>query len=305
MGKIIRSLAIPSLFPKTLQSWEALEKTVHFLEGYSFSQLEFYIPPGHDSEIRRLFEKAGFSSVLVIVLALKGANYSLCSLDEEERGLAVNLLKSCLDRAMETGSHSVMLNSGFVPGYAPQGPVSFSQALPDQIRRSCDAYVNSIGEAGEYCEKRGYAVNILLEPGDSKVQSFQLLGPTERVLETTKRIRNGSQRYALTMDVAHLREEGEDVMSSLAQTLPWCDHIHLCNCLMDDPANPLYGDKHVDFDCPGACWDYEDFRGMYRDIRTLYGERDFTATLEITCRADDNEAWFDGVASRCQWIFED
>jgi len=301
MGKIIRSLAIPSLFPKTTQSWEALERTVHFLEGYSFGQLEFFIPPGHDRETARLFESAGFSSVLIAVLDLKSANYSLCSLDEEERGRAVGLLKSCMDRAAEIGSHGVMVNSGFIPGYAQSSPA----ALPDQIQKSCDAYISSIEEASEYGEKRDYAVNLLLEPGDSKVQSFQLLGPTGLVLETTKRIREKCRRYALTMDVAHLREEGEDVISSLRQTLPWCDHIHLCNCVMDDPSNPFYGDKHVDFDCPGACWTYDDFRGMYKDIRTLYGDRDFTVTLEITCRADDNEAWFDGVASRCQWIFEE
>jgi hypothetical protein len=61
----------------------------------------------------------------------------------------------------------------------------------------------------------------------------------------------------------------------------------------------------VDFDCPGACWNYDGFRDMYRNIQDLYGSRDFTITLEITCRAQDNEAWFADIASRCSWIFED
>ena len=124
-------------------------------------------------------------------------------------------------------------------------------------------------------------------------------------METTKRISTAFPRYALTMDVAHLREDGEDVISSLKQTLPWCNHVHLCNCLLDDPANLLYGDKHVDFDCPGACWNYDGFRDMFRNIKELYANRDFTITLEITCRAEENEAWFNSVVSRCQWIFED
>jgi sugar phosphate isomerase/epimerase len=304
MGRIVRSLAISSLFPKTLESWEALEWTIHFLERYSFTQIEFYNPPGHDREIARLFQGARFSSVLLAVVPLKGAGFSLCSLNKEERNRAVGLLKNCMDRAAEIGSHSVMLNSGFIPGYAPT-PAARTDPPPDRINAACDAYICSIEEAAEYGEQRGYSINLLLEPGDSKVQSCQLLGPTDRVIKTTARIRERYQRYALTMDIAHIREEGEDVMGSLGQTLPYCNHIHLCNCLMDDPASPLYGDKHVDFDCPGACWDYDGFRDMYRNIQKLYSGRDFTITVEINCRAEDNEAWFDGVVSRCTWLFED
>jgi len=307
MAKITRSLAILSLFPKTVESWDVFERTVRFLDQnkYRFNQLEFYHIPGHDRDIRKLFGSAGFSSVLIAVPALKGAGFSLCSLDAEERNQAVALLKSCMDRAAEIGSHSVMLNSGFIPGYTSSVPTAFSVPSAEKICASCDAYVHSIGEAAEYGEKRGYAVNLLLEPGDSKVQSFQLLGPTELVVKTAKRIKTNCQSYALTMDVAHIREDGEDVMSSLRQTMPWCSHIHLCNCVMDDPGNPFYGDKHVDFDCPGACWNYDDFENMYRSILDLYKGRDFTITLEITCRAEDNEAWFNGIASRCQWIFKD
>jgi sugar phosphate isomerase/epimerase len=304
VGEITRSLAISSLFPKTLESWEALERTVRFLEGYSFSQLEFYSPPGHERETAGLFESAGFSSVLIGVIALKSAGVSLCALDEAQRGCAVAVLKNCMERAVEIGSHSVMVNSGFIPGYAASSSAAFSAPSSERIRASCDAYVRSIEEAAEYGEKKGYNLNVLLEPGDSTVQSFQLLGPTHRVMETTERIRERCQRYALTMDTAHLREEGEDVLASLRRTLPYCGHVHLCNCVMDDTANPLYGDKHVDFDCPGASWNYNGFRDLYGKIRGLYGNRDFTITLEITCRDEDNEAWFDGVASRCSWIFE-
>ncbi|MDR0582772.1 MAG: sugar phosphate isomerase/epimerase [Treponema sp.] len=304
MGTIKRSLAISSLFPKTLESWEDLEKTVRFLEGYSFTQLEFYHPPGHDRQIAKLFTEAGFSSILIGVIALKGAGFSLCTGDKEERSRAVSVLKSCMDRASEIGSHGVMLNSGFVPGYSPD-PAAISIPTPEQLKAACDAYVHSIEEAAEYGEQRGYNITLLLEPGDSKVQSFQLLGPTDKVMETTERIKKQYQCYALIMDVAHLREEGEDVMSSLRRTLPYCDHIHFCNCVMDDPSRELYGDKHVDFDYPGACWNYGDFENMYRNIRNLYKDRDFTIALEITCRATDNEAWFADVASRCSWIFED
>lgn len=302
MGKTTLSLAISSLFPKTTGSWDALERAVHFLEGYSFSQLEWYSPPGRDRETRRLFEKGGFSSVFIAVLALKGAGLSLCSLDEDERFRAAALLKTCMDRAAETGSRAVMINSGFIPGYVPGSPARAPSA--ESIQAASQAYIRSVTEALEYGEKQGCNLKLLLEPGDSKVQSFQFLGPTALVTKTAAPIRERFPAYGLTMDTAHIREEGEDVMAALAETLPYCDHVHLCNCVMDDPADPLYGDKHVDFDCPGAAWDYQGFGDLYQSIRRLYHGRDLTVALEITCRTEDNEAWFDSVVSRCPWLFE-
>ncbi|GHV31211.1 hypothetical protein AGMMS4952_19480 [Spirochaetia bacterium] len=117
-----------------------------------------------------------------------------------------------------------------------------------------------------------------------------------------KKIRSRNPGYGLTMDVTHLREEGEDILRSLTKTLPYCSHIHLCNCVMDDPKHPFYGDKHVDFDYPGASFGYADFEGMYGEIRRLYNGRDFIITLESLCRAEDNERWFDELVTNCSWL---
>jgi len=73
---------------------------------------------------------------------------------------------------------------------------------------------------------------------------------------------------------------------------------------MDDPAHPLYGDKHVDFDQEGAAFAYGDFERMFGEIKRLYAGEGFIATLEITCREADNFAWFDRVAARCAWLFQ-
>ena len=316
MGKITRSLVITSLFPKTLVSWDDLEGTVRFLEDSNFDvgqgcfqqgcfqqgcfqQLEFFHPPGRDKDIKRLFQSANFSSILIAVPSLKGSNLSLCSLDEKERSLAVDIVKNCLERAAEIGSHSVMINSGSIYSDMPKR----AEPARGEILSSCDAYYNSIEEIAEFRDKRGYPVALLLEPGDSRVHYFQLLGPTELVAETCTKI--NIPLYALTMDVAHIRENFEDVMASLKQTLPWCSHIHLCNCVMDDPLDPFYGDKHVDFDHPGACWAYDDFGKMFGEIKSLYTERDFTISLEINCRAEDNKAWFKDVIAKCPWFFRE
>lgn len=292
MGKITRSLAITSLFPETVASFEALRDTITFLGGRGFGMLEFYTAPGHDAEIAALMDEAGFERILIGVLPLKAAGDSLCATDEAERRRAVTVLRQCLDRAAVLGCRAVMVNSGFTPD--DHG----------QTAAACAAYVRSIGEGFAHIAESGYGMTITLEPGDSCVQSFQLLGPTERVLETTKTIVAQHPRYTLTMDVAHIREEGENVMESLRACLPYCNHIHLCNCLMDDANDAMYGDKHVDFDWPGACYGYEDFERMYGEIKQMYQGRDLIVTLEITYRAADNNAWFEQTARRCSWLFQ-
>lgn len=293
MSNIKRSLALTSLFPASVHDPAVLAHAVDRAVAHGFDMAEFYIDPGHDDEVAALLRESGLATVLIAVLALKEAGYSLCAVDEAERARAVDVLCACIDRAAVLGARAVMINSGFAPQDA------------SQIAAACESYVRSVSQAYAHIGAKGYAIEITLEPGDSRVQSFQLLGSTERVLATTQAIRAAHPGYALTMDVAHLREEGEPVMEAIASTLPYCAHIHLCNCLMNDPAHPLYGDKHVDFDCPGACFGYADFERMYHRLRALYGSREWIITLEILCRDADNDAWFDAVVARCSWLWDE
>ncbi|GHV31208.1 hypothetical protein AGMMS4952_19470 [Spirochaetia bacterium] len=175
MGQITKSLAIPSLFPKSTESFEALEKTLRYIKGRGFTMVELYPPPGHDREVAKLLNETGFASVFIAVSALKGAGFSLCAPEEAERLKAVEVLKDCLDRGAIIGSRRVLINSGFLPK---------DRGLVDAASES---YIRSIQEAYAYIVSKGYTLDIVLEPGDSCVQSFQLLGPTDRVVETTKK----------------------------------------------------------------------------------------------------------------------
>lgn len=292
MAEIIKSLAVPSLFPETATSVDAFEDVVRKLANFRFNMIEYYTPPGEDDRVAKVLQEMGFQSVFIAVLPLKASGYSLCAADEDERQRAVEVLKGCIDRAHQAGAGRIMINSGAIPADA------------SLMGRCTDNYVRSVLEAAQYIQTIGSDLIIELEPGDSHVQAYQLLGPADRVLETTRRIRQQYPGYTLAMDTAHIREEGEDVMQVLRDTKPHCNHIHLCNCVMDDRSSPFYGDKHVDFDHPGACFSYRDFQHMFGSIRALYGGEPFIITLEITCRADDNFAWFDQIVRRCGWLFE-
>ena len=289
---VTKSLALTSLFPKTVLDSKALLDVLNHLDGMGFGMVEFYTEPGMDEAIAALLKACGFKSILIAVLPLKAAGPSLCAVDEAERQAAQTTLRACIDRAAALGCQSVMVNSGFLPKEA------------GLLSAACHAYSRSIDDAFAYISSKGYPLGITLEPGDSCVQSFQLLGPTNRVLETTQPLSNRHPAYTLTMDVAHLIEEGEAVMHALRACLPWCSHVHLCNCVMDDPADSMYGDKHVDFDWPGASLTYADFQALFQELVALYGERDWTVTLEITCRAEDNIAWFDEVVRRCHFLWQ-
>lgn len=288
---ITKSLVLASLFPESINGFDALADAIKYVSGRGFSMVEFYSPEGHDREIALMLKENGLDSVFIGVYPLKASKASLCATDEAERSSAVTALRVCIDRAAALGSKSVMINSGFKP------------ACDGDIPSACESYIRSVGEGYDYIREKGYTLEITLEPGDSSVQSFQLLGPAKLTVDTARRIRETNPAYSLTMDVAHIMEEGEDVMESLALTLPYCSHVHLCNCLLSDASHPMYGDKHVDFDYPGACFTYSDFEEMYLKIKRLYTGRDLTVSLEIMCRSADNPKWFDQVAAKTAWLF--
>ncbi len=290
MAQITRSLAIASLYPGTMDDSGEMARVLRRLKGRGFSMVEFYAKPEHDAAIADVLRETGFASILIAVYALKGAGNSLCAVDEAERLRAVSVLLGSIERAAALGCEAVMINSGFGP------------ADPADIPAAMDAYVRSVLAGYDHIEQKGYRLDITLEPGDSHVQSMQLLGPTDRVVHTARAIRAVRPGYRLTMDVAHLEEEGEDILPALEKTLPYCNHVHLCNCLLGDKTSPFYGDQHVDFDQPGACFGYADFEKMYQDIKRLYRDKPLTITLEALCRAENNDAWFDVMAEKCAWL---
>jgi sugar phosphate isomerase/epimerase len=291
LQKITKSLAISSLFPKSVLTYEEMKNTINFLADRGFSMLEFYYSGGKNIEIGSLLKKNGFASIFLAVFPLKASGKSLCAVEEENRKEAVGILKHSIDTAHEIGSKAVMINSGTIP---------MDKILIDV---SYQNYIKSLEEAFSYIAGKGYEIGLLLEPGDSHIDAFQLIGPVDRVCQSAIDLRAKGYDYRLTMDTAHICEEGENAIESIRKVLPYCNHIHLCNCYMADPTHPMYGDKHVGFEFQGGCFGYDDFAKLYVELKDIFQDKDFTVTLEALCRDDDPELWFMAMVGSCQWLF--
>jgi len=54
------------------------------------------------------------------------------------------------------------------------------------------------------------------------------------------------------MDTSHLRQLNETPLDSIKKAFPYCNHIHLVNCIVKDKTSNLYGDKHHEFGIEGG-----------------------------------------------------
>ena len=53
------------------------------------------------------------------------------------------------------------------------------------------------------------------------------------------------------MDTSHLIQLDEKLLDCIKKALPYCNHIHLANCVIKDKLHELYGDKHTEFGSDG------------------------------------------------------
>ena len=279
------------LFPDSRHSLKSMEDTTGYLNG-KVNMLEFYYEGENDSAVGRLLEKNDLEGIFIGVIPLKERGLNLCSLDEENRTAAVQLMFKCIERTRLTGCHSLMLCSG-------KRPMSDSD-----IPACADAFVRSVQQIMEYeAAGSGSPVKLLLEPCDSSMDVKHLLGPTHRVIDTAKRISNLPGSFGLTMDTAHVAEEHEDFMEAMSAARPYCNHVHFANCAVQDPADPFYGDKHVGFDYPGGSFPYSALEKIFRSLEHMYKDDSLSIALEILCRADNPYKNFDAIMANMPWFF--
>ncbi|MCD8139378.1 MAG: hypothetical protein LUE17_06315 [Planctomycetaceae bacterium] len=189
--------------------------------------------------------------------------------------------KSCLDEMRDNGLRQFMICSGKI------GPD------PDGQLRALEA---SVEELYTYAAGKNLPVRILLELCDSTMDARHLLGPTSRCVSFVETMRARGFPLELTMDTAHVAEEGEDFLEAIRATKPYCNHVHFANCLISDPANPLYGDKHLGFEYPDTVWSPTALADVFAGLEALYpGDDELRIALEVLCREDDPYAYFDSM----------
>ena len=143
---------------------------------------------------------------------------------------------------------------------------------------------------------------LVLEPGDTAVQAFQLIGSTDKAVALCELMRREGRTLGLTMDVSHTAQLGEDVHTAFTQALPLCQHIHLANCILK-PDHPLYGDKHPVMSDPDAVFSFSEIKELAVWCRNQYGDKELTLSFEVICHEDDQAAFFEKILREEEWFF--
>jgi len=155
--------------------------------------------------------------------------------DPKERAYAMDILRRETDFALECGAKKIIFGSGRdVPHDRTQARKRFeefvltwSEYLPDDVW-------------------------LMLEPVDWDIDKRALYGDLPGTCETVRNIRRaGFERLGILLDMGHIPIMYETLESASVMTSELLGHIHLGNCVLRNPANPLYGDRH-------PCWGAED-----------------------------------------------
>jgi len=285
-----RSVALSVLFPRSRYEADAFGRSLRFLSAWPLDSVEFYYEGPDRERISRDLASSGLTGIYIAVIPLKGQDLSLCAPDEPHRQAALDLAKRCVDEAGQLGCAQVMINSGRHPG----------EALADLGLKQ---FKRSVQELAAYIGTR--PIGLLLEPCDSQMDARNLLGPTALSADVARALRRTVPNFALTLDTAHIREEGEDFLTEVSRALDCCDHLHFANCVVDDPADPYYGDKHVGFDYPGSAFTPAELKRLFTALQPMYQNRSCRIALEILCREPDPEAYFRRVAAQIPWFFQE
>jgi sugar phosphate isomerase/epimerase len=165
----------------------------------------------------------------------------LSSLDCDEREHSLECAKKLVDDALLFDACIHLITGGPDPG-------------PAKREKAKDALVKSIQELSDYAEAhaKNSPLFLSMEPVDRAVHRKGLIGPIPEAVEMTRRVNDLGGKLFLTIDQSHLAQLGESPEEALAVAYDYLFHVHLANCIISDPHNPLYGDEHPPFGIPGG-----------------------------------------------------
>lgn len=270
-----KSIVLPAFFPNSMENTQHFLNVIKIISDYGISFVEFYYKGNKKEIIREYLMKYNVKSIYLGAMAAKQKGLNLSSQKEELREKAVQELKNCIDDAYFYGSRSLLLNSG-------RRPDNGEYDIPYKCLKK------SLKEILKYIDisAKNYKLNLTLEPGDTRVDSFSLIGNTDLAIKLVQEIREKYIGFGLTMDTSHLRQLDEKPIDSIKKAFPYCNHIHLANCIIKDKTSNLYGDKHPEFGIEGGEISIEELRNILENIKEIYEGSELMVGLEIIYRKE-------------------
>jgi sugar phosphate isomerase/epimerase len=209
-----------------------------FFQALEFSGAE---NPETRRELAGIFKQSGKA------LVFSGGTYcymgrnNLHDLDEVRRQKAVQNVQKIVDEASDYGCRVL-----YVMGFEAPAAQDRGQAL--------EKFASSLMTLSDYARRKNPS-----SPLTISVENFYrlredpfLIGPTADFARLLRELRRKSPNLGLTFDTSHILQLGEDLPSTYREARDVIAHVHLSNCLIQDPSSPFYGDKHPPYGLPGS-----------------------------------------------------
>ena len=291
-----KSIVLPAFFPSSMENAQHFLNAIRALKNYDICSIEFYYKGNDRKTIKKYLIGHDIKSIYLGAMAAKQKNLNLSSQNKELREESVQEMKKCIDDAYFYGSYSILINSGRSPDNGED------EIAYEYLKESLEELIKYMDE-----KAKDYRLNLTLEPGDTGVDSFSLIGSTDLAIKLVREIREQYKNFGLTMDTSHLRQLDEEPLDSIKKAFPYCNHIHLANCIIKDRTSNLYGDKHPEFGIEGGEISVEELKNILEAIKEIYEGYELIVGLEIICRKENNKEeinYFENMIKELSWFYK-
>ena len=163
---------------------------------------------------------------------------NLNSFDPQQRQLAINGVKNCVDEAYDLGAEVIRLIAGKDPGDAKR----------DEAKK---LLVDSISQIMEYAKEEG-DMKFTLKIFDRDIDKKCLIGHFTDALDVAKVLRPQYPNFGLLADLSHFPLLNEKPGEAIPLVKDYLVDFHVGNCVFRDRKHPAYGDIQPRFGVPGG-----------------------------------------------------
>lgn len=191
------------------------------------------------TEVKRILKTSGIKVVYGCQPLLLREGLNLNSLEPEKRKEAVRVVLEGIDDAYDLGARSLAFLSGVYDS--------------NKINAHIEALTISTLEILEYAKKYE-DMNVVLEIFDHNVDKKSLIGPSNRALDYIRKVeeRICISNFGFMVDLSHIPLIGEGIVDNVKSISHYIKHAHIGNCIISDPNDIGFGDKHPRFGFPNS-----------------------------------------------------
>lgn len=278
------SIVLTSLIPEAERDIAVFQHGIETFRELGVSTIEYYTDEKGIGPYQQILQIQNMSGIYLHAVQQKREGFNLSSLDEEERKQAVRKALFAAQISMDNGMSAMLITSGHKPSRTEELPMAY-QALE-----------RSLSEILSNSE-----VPLLLEPGDRDIHMCQTVGPTNEAIALMERLH--TPQLTLTMDSSHLAQLGESIMDALLMSVPWCNHVHLANCVLKS-GHPLFGDRHPFFSEPEGVFTPNDIKNIRDRLPALWDNRPLTVAVEVIAQRDTILQRIEQLCCELPWFFD-